>query len=351
MEALKSSGLPIDFIFSIRIALESTKISRVIDLKMSTNSSSDRSACHLGLIRLFESDLDASVDSMMTREVQSGNRVEYSLLMAKLNLYSFGLNQATKLRAPEATDLRMSAFDCATRLIHLITTEPFIPAHPDGPLDCSSLPVQRYYPFIYSKYLGYACLLLLKLRVTESLPERETSQSETAIHEALDLLNACSMVQGDEFDVIARMVRLLGQEAVQEIVKPRYEVKSRMGASLMYEMIMSALAWRKHKAREQRKGSESQPQDHALIENAPCIDTSPNSDMFPQEVSGLFTGSGHVDGTGPMGFDSNFWDTAVLEQVSLMDESGSCKCSDYGQLLALDDSIVEGGVAQNLSFG
>jgi hypothetical protein len=239
--------------------------------------------------------------------------------MAKLNLSSFGLNQATKMRTSEATQLRISAFTCATRLIMLFVTEPFIPAQAGGSGSTPNPPVQTYYPRAYWKGLGYACLTLLKLSLTKTIPELEIVQSEIAIQQAVELLSACSTVEGDELHRMARLIRFLRQEAVQEIVKPRHQVKSRMGASLMYEMILSAVALKKTKAREQSEDERSRPQKEDEIENASPMNTASSiAGMSLQEIDELIASSGcPTDWIGPMGLDTNFWDTPMFDQVSL----------------------------------
>jgi hypothetical protein len=146
VEELNRAGLPVDFVSAIRITLESMKISRLIDLKMSTNPPTDKNTTHFGLLRMLESDLNVLTDSMRTNEAKLGSVTEFLLLMGKLNLCSFGLNQATMLRTSEATQLRLSAFSCATRLIQLFVATSLISAQADGTVTTPSLPVQKILP-------------------------------------------------------------------------------------------------------------------------------------------------------------------------------------------------------------
>jgi hypothetical protein len=126
------------------------------------------------------------------------------------------------------------------------------------------------------------------------------------------------MVEGDELYRAARLIRVLRQEVVQEIVKPRHKVKSRMGASLMYEMILSALVWKKRKATGQREDSRNRPLNNNLIENALRMDTTFfMSDMSLQAMDELIASSGYlIDGMGPMALDTNFLGTPMFDQVS-----------------------------------
>ncbi|KAE9382121.1 hypothetical protein N431DRAFT_440904 [Stipitochalara longipes BDJ] len=286
-EDLNKAALPVDFISTIRITLESMKISRLIDLKISTNPPTDKNTTHFELLRMFESDLDFLADSMRAEEGKFGSVAEFSLLMAKLNLCSF--------------------------------------AQADATLTTPSLSVQIYYPRAYWKGLFYACLALLKLSLTKSLPELEIAQSEIAIQQAVDLFTTCSRVAGDELYRAARLIRVLTQEAVQEIVKPRHEVKSRMGASLMYEILLSAVVWKKRKAAEQLEHSRSRPLNNKLGESTSRMDNPIFiSDMSPRTMDELIASSGYlVDGMGPMGLDTSFWDTSMLDQRHVLNLS-SC---------------------------
>ncbi|KAF2095886.1 hypothetical protein NA57DRAFT_58956 [Rhizodiscina lignyota] len=287
-------------------------------LKMSTNPITDKDTTHFGLLNMLESDLNVLADSMRTTEAKLGSRIEFSLLVAKLNLYSFGLNQAIKLRTSEATQLRLSAFGCATRLIQLFVATPLISAQADGTDSTRSLPVQTYYPRAYWKSLGYACLALLKLSLTKGLPKFEVIQSEIAIQRAVDLLSTCSTVEGDELHIIARLICLLRQEASQEVVRPRQEVKSRMGASLMYDMVFSVVGWMKQMDPEQRKDSRNLPQNNNSIENASRMDTTFSiSEMPPQAMDGLIANSGYLIDS--MGLDTNFWDASMFDQLYAFD--------------------------------
>lgn len=177
---------------------------------------------------------------------------------------------------------------------------------------------KKYYPLAYWKGLFYAYLALLKLSLTKTLPELEITQSEIAIQQAVDLFSTRSVVEGDELYRAARLIRVLRQEVVQEIVKPRHKVKSRMGASLMYEMILSALVWKKRKATGQREDSRNRPLNNNLIENALRMDTTFfMSDMSLQAMDELIASSGYlIDGMGPMALDTNFLDTPMFDQVS-----------------------------------
>jgi hypothetical protein len=318
MEKLEEAEFPVDFAFSIRITLESMKMSRLVDLKMSTNPSPDTTA-HFGLLSMLESDLTVLADAMRTSESKLGNLTEFSLLMAKLNLCALGLNQATKVKTSEATQLRLSAFSCTTRLIQLFATTPLVSLQIDSTVTTSSLPVETYYPRAYWKGLGYACLVLLKLNLTKSLPKFEMAQSEHAIQQALVLFEACSIVDGDENQRAAKIIRILVQEDTREFLKPQCSVKSRMGASLMYEMVLSAVAWKKRKAAGQRKDLRDQPFDNNLIEASSQTDTpSPTLDISPQKIDEWTASSGYVvDGTGPTWLDMNFWDTSVFDQIGL----------------------------------
>jgi hypothetical protein len=302
MEGLNTTAIPLDFASAIRITLESVKISRLIDMKTSTNLSNDQNTTPLGLLKMLESNLNVLADSMRTEDANFSSMTEFSLLMAKLNLCSFGLNQATKLTTPEATQLRLSAFSCTKRLIQLFIATPFIAAQGDGISVATNVPMQTYYPRAYWRGLAYACLALLKLSVTKALPKPEIIQSENTIKQAVELFSACSTTEGDELYRAARLIRFLGQEAVQEIIQPRHEVKSRMGASLIYDMIMSALALRKRKEAEQREDSRNWlPQSNSLIgENASRVDTTFSmsdfsmSDVSPRAMDEWIASSGYL---------------------------------------------------------
>lgn len=318
MEELDRAALPADFASAMRITFDSTKISKLIDLQMSSNLSTDANTTHFGLLRMLELDLNALADSMRIKEPKSGSMTEFSLLMAKLNLCSFGLNQATKLKTSDALQLRLSAFNYATSLIQLFVAAPFISAQAGGSVATPSLPVQTFYPRSYWKGLVHACLVLLKLTLMRTLPELEACQSEVAIQQAVDLLTACS-VEGDELYRVTRLICFLRQEAVQEVIEPRHKVHSRMGASLMYEMIFSVLAWKKQKAREQHEDSRNRPKDSNLIENASRMDTNFSMpDWSPRAIDELIASSGYlIEGLGPMELDTNFWDTSMFDQVCL----------------------------------
>lgn len=319
MEDLESAALPADFVSGIRTTLESTKISRLIDLKMSTDLSTDVHTTQFGLLRMVEIDLNFLADSMRAKETLSSSIAEFSLLMAKLNLYSFGLNKAIKLRTCDATQLRLSTFTCATSLIQLFVTAPFISAQADRSIATPSLPAQIFYPRTYWYGFIYACLVLMKLSLTKTLPEVETRQSEAAIQQAVELLSACSMVEGDELCRVAKLIRLLGEEAVQEIVQPRRKVHSRMGASLMYEIIFSALVWMKQKAREQHEDSMNRPEGNNPVEDASWMDTGFSmADMSSRGMNELIASSGYlIKGLAPTGLDTNLWDTSMFDQVRL----------------------------------
>jgi hypothetical protein len=318
MDGLNKTAFPIDFIHAVRIVLENTKISRLIDLKISDGPSSNPNTTNLGLLSMLESDLTKFADSMRTEETKLGNLAKFWLLMARLNICSFGLNQATQLRTSEAIQLRLSTFNCTTKLIQLFVATPLLSAQSDASVAVPSLPIQSYYPRAYWKGLAYASLALLKLNLTKSLPELETTQSEAAIRQAFHLYKACSVAEGDELDVAAKIIRTLGKEATQETIKPSCTVKSRMGASPMYEMIMSALVWRKQRALEQREESRNQPEKNNSIEHASRMDnTSDAPSTSPQELDKLIASSGCLmDDLGPVGLYADFWDTSMFDHVS-----------------------------------
>ncbi len=125
MEELNRAALPDDFVSAIRIALESTKISKLINLKISTNPPTDNDTTPLGLLGMLESDLNVIANSRRTTGAKLSSVTEFSLLVAKLSLCSFGLKQSIKVRASEATQLRLSAFNCSTRVIQFVRWHTF----------------------------------------------------------------------------------------------------------------------------------------------------------------------------------------------------------------------------------
>ncbi|KIV79575.1 hypothetical protein, variant 1 [Exophiala sideris] len=325
MEDLSRAALPAEFVSATRISLESTKISKLVDLKMATDvgTSSDANTTHFGLLRMLDSDLDALTNSMRTKETRSAGIAELSLLMAKLNLCSFGLNQAIRLRTSDAAQLRLSTFNYATRLIQLFAEVPFVLAPTTSSVTTWSLPlpVQTFYPRHYWYGLVYACLVLMKLSLTSTLPEIEADQSKSAIQLAVDLLNSCS-VEGDELYRVAKLIGLLRKEAVQELVQPRHKVQSRMGASLMYEMIFSVLFWKKRKEREQQQ----EPNDSIIwpnfdhnAGNAPQLDKgSITPDLSSRAMDELIASSGYlIEDWGPVMLDPNIWDTSAFDELCL----------------------------------
>jgi hypothetical protein len=327
MEELHAADLPANFSSAIRITLESVKISKLVDLKTSSNLSVDKSTAHFGLLKMLGTNLDVLANTLKIEDAQPSCVTEFSLLMAQLNLCSFGLNQATKLMTPEATQLRLLSFRYATRLINLFVVTPFIAIQAEGTTATSGRPIQTYYPRAYWRGLGYACLALVKLCLTKTIPKLEIIQSENAIHQAVHLMSACSMVEGDELHREAKMIRFLRHEAVQEmIVQPLHEVKSRMGASLMYEMILSALVWKKRKSPEKFAESTNRPpqENNRVGESALRINATssasglPMSQISPGTIDEWITSSGYLlDGMGPKGFDASVWDTSMFDQVSL----------------------------------
>ncbi|KAK5129047.1 hypothetical protein LTR85_000380 [Meristemomyces frigidus] len=256
---------------------------------------------------------------MRAKQGHLGVMTEYSLLMAKLNICSFGLNQATRVRSPEATQLRLSAYGCSTRLLQSFVATPFATAQEDGSNARPSFPVQTYYPRAYWRSLGNTCLILMKLSLTNSLPEPETVASGVAIQQVLDLLSACSTEDGDELYRISKLIRLLGHEAVQEIIKPRNQVNSRMGASLMYEIVQSATLWTKQKATERREERSNLPNDNSLIDYSSGFDPGFSmADLSPHAMDELIASSGYLfEGMGPTGFDDSFWDTSLFDQYAI----------------------------------
>ena len=299
------------------LAFEGMKINQMIDLQLSTAVSVEPYKPHHTLLRMLESNLNVLADSRTTKDPESGSMADFALLTAKLDLYSFGLNQATKLRTSDATHLRLSAFNCATRLIQLFLAAPFIPPQVDGSIAIPILPVQAFYPRSYWRGFVYACLILLKLNLTKTLPDPETSQSEVFIQQAVKLLTACA-IEGDELYRVTTLIRFLSKEARQEAISPRHEVRSRMGASLMYEMIFSVLAWRKQQAAEQRRDLMNRPEDSNPTGNISHMDSLIIPDMSPEAMDELLASSGSlIEELGPIGLDADFWPLSMSNQVCL----------------------------------
>ena len=293
------------------------KVNQLIDLQISTAVSVEAYKIHHSLLRMLESDLNVLADSRKTKEPESGSMADFALLTAKLDLYSFGLNQATKLRTSDATQLRLSAFNCATSLIQLFLAAPFIPPQADGSIATPSLPVQAFYPRGYWRGFVYACLILLKLNLTKTLPDLETSQSEVFIQQAVNLLTACA-IEGDELYRVTTLIRFLSKEARQEAISPRHEVRSRMGASLMYEMIFSVLAWRKQQAREQRRDLMNRPEDSNPTGGISHMDSLFIPDISPGAMDELLASSGSlIEELGPIGLHADFGNLSMFNQVCL----------------------------------
>lgn len=161
-------------------------------------------------------------------------------------------------------------------------------------------------------------MILLKLTLTKGLPDIETRQSELAIERVLGLLSTCATAGGNELQITAFVISLVGQAPVQEISKPRHDVRTRMSASLVYEMILSALASDEQKAEEQRQVSKSRQNDEVLPQTASRLDSdSLMSGIFPLAMDEWIASSGHlIDSWRPLGIDTSFWDTFVFDQVS-----------------------------------
>jgi len=321
LEELRKAALPSEFVCATRIALESAKISKLVDQNISTDiiTNSGADSTRFGLLRMLESDLNALATSMRIRETQTSGIAELSLLMAKLNLCSFELNRATRLRTSDAAQLRLSVFDCATSLIQLFGGTHFVSAPAVGSVNTCGLSVQAFYPRNYWYGLVYACLVLMKLSLTNSLPEVEAGQSKIAIQQAEDLLNSCSM-EPDELSRAAKLIGLLRREAVQEIIQPRHKVHSRMGASLMYEMIFSVLFWKRRKERDQQhEDSTIWPNFDHEAGDASRIDTGlAMPDTSSRAMDELIASSGYlIEDWGTNTLDVNLWDTSAFDQVRL----------------------------------
>ncbi|KAI1629489.1 hypothetical protein EDD37DRAFT_604375 [Exophiala viscosa] len=321
LEELSKAALPSEFVCATRIALESAKMSKLVDQNISTDTTTSTGAetARFGLLRMLESDLNALAKSMGIRETLPSGIAELSLLMAKINLCSFELNRATRLRTSDAAQLRLSVFDCATSLIQLFGGTHFVSAQAVGSLTTWGLPVQTFYPRNYWYGLVYACLVLMKLSLTNTLPEVESGRSKVAIQQAVDLLNSCSVVP-DELSRVAKLIGLLRREAVQEIIQPRHKVHSRMGASLMYEIIFSVLYWKKRKQKgQQHEDSTIWPNFDHETRDASQMDTGlAMPDTSSRGMDELIASSGYlIEGWGTNTFDANLWDTSAFDQVRL----------------------------------
>lgn len=125
MQDLEKAGFPANFASAFLIALESTKINKHIDLKMSPSRPTNADTTHHGLLKMLESDLTVLADSQGVNRIEPGTLACFSLLMAQLNIYSFRLSHATKVSTSDAARLRFTAFDYAMSLIQLFFATPF----------------------------------------------------------------------------------------------------------------------------------------------------------------------------------------------------------------------------------
>jgi hypothetical protein len=336
---LHSAGLPVDFASAVEIVLESTKVSTMVDERISLDISSEATTAVLGLLKMLDTDIDALADSLKVKETKSCYMAWFAVLTAKLNLYSFGLNQVTKLRTSDATQLRLSTFKAATEVIRLFVGTPFVSAQATP----SNLPVQAFYPLNYWKGVFYACMGLIKLNITKGLPDIEMKHCEVTVQQVIVLLNACSTRKDDEHDRLAKLVLLLSQDAVQEILKPRQEVRSRMGASLMYEMILSAVAWKKQKERERQMTWEQQRALMTQSENSGHVGNTekPTPGLYVETMDDFMASPGYFfEGLGPVGYDTNIWDTSVFDQVRLTIDSSFVPYAHLSQLFAYDTTSL-----------
>jgi hypothetical protein len=214
--------------------------------------------------------LDALTSATKLKETKSQNIPQLTLLMARINLYAFCLKHATKSKTSEATQILLSAFNCATSVAQIFTKSPPLSTASVDNVARVGFPAETFYPRNYWYGFVYALLILMKLSKMETLPGLEIQQGEATIQQALSLMTSCSMVPGDEHSRVLRLIGRLRQEAAQELIQSQHSIHSRMGASLMYKLIFSAIMWDNRKIKEELmrngpvKGKLSKPFDYLI---------------------------------------------------------------------------------------
>jgi hypothetical protein len=310
LEDLRDAALPPDFENSMRMTFQSMKLYGMID-----SATTEVKTTNLGLLGMLESDLHVVADLANLGEAHPLTLTTFSLLVAKLNLFAFVLPDAFGLATREAMQLQLSAFECATNLIQIFTTRPFLPHDLVAHLSTVSMPMQAYYPRSYWHAFVYACLILLKLSHMKSLPEFAASPIDDTIGQAVDLLFKCSSSEVDILHRMAVLIRFLNQEGVSEVVKPQKEVHSRMGASLLYEMIKSAIACQKQREKELQKAT-MKVKPAIAVTMTQSNHSSPLGSISPGTVNQFLMVECFPDaGSEFMDYDMNDWDVPVFDQV------------------------------------
>ncbi len=112
--------------------------------------------------------------------------------------------------------------------------------------------MQLYYPYFCFRFANQAVYALLKVSALNRLSATELNNVNESIKLGHSAFRACSSVENDDYARAARVVETLCKKGVIDQT-PGNPVQSRLGASLSYELIVTAVKWYKQKDKNSRQ--------------------------------------------------------------------------------------------------
>lgn len=244
------AALPPDFLAKVGLGLYVSRFNDALG-----NRGSQDLAVLMRTIRYLERDINAFVFKLQQSYMQWNPSVDFVFSGIMLNLYSYCLrgNAVAFMTSPELALMQGSATRTACQMIKAFATAPFAPRGLPG--SGSGASPQRCLPKFYFRFAGMAVLVLLKVTLLNKLPLEEMQEAEASIALGINTFQTCSIAEGDEYDRASKALQLLSKKEVIESARAKCPVESRLGASLMFELLAALVRWRREHGNEGSAGT------------------------------------------------------------------------------------------------
>jgi hypothetical protein len=194
------------------------------------------------MIRLFEKELSTVATELRHFPNKWNPSVEFVYLGVVLNVYSFCLRCLSTISTsePEHSIIQSSASQSASQIIKLYAGSLFLPDNtpPFG------VRWQLYYPKFYFRFAESALFALLKISALNKLSVSQLNDANESITLCYKTFVACSIGEKDDNARAVKVVETLCKKGIIDQASSN-PVQSRLGTSLSYELIVTAVRWRK----------------------------------------------------------------------------------------------------------
>jgi hypothetical protein len=192
----------------------------------------------MGMVRLFEKDLDSMVSTLPLSAWTASVQFIYSAVL--LNLYSSCLlhSSSSLESSTDETLIQSSAARCACEMIRIYASRPMVA----GTTELHTCP-DSYFPKSYRHFHFIALVILLKISALNRVSAHQLAEIEHAIRLGHGALVACSKTEGDESYKAAAVVEILCNKGVIQSEQAGPPSASRFGASLWHELVAIAIRW------------------------------------------------------------------------------------------------------------